>query len=101
MCPAKDRSQTWEDPARLWKVVLVLPREDAELRKNTRVITVLMPNDETVDFDWAKYRTSPQRIERLTGYTFFRNVPDEVAQALREQVDDVKVRAPSSKRSSR
>jgi endonuclease G len=87
-------------PARLWKVVVVLPREDAEPRKNTRVITVVMPNDETVDFDWAKYRTSPQKVEKVTGYTFFRNVPDEVSQALREQVDDVKVRASSPRRSS-
>src|SRR3954469_5104407 len=37
-------------PARLWKVVLVLPREDAEPRKNTRVIAVLFPNDQTVGF---------------------------------------------------
>jgi DNA/RNA endonuclease G (NUC1) len=81
-------------------VVVVLPREDAEPRKNTRVITVVMPNDESVDFDWAKYRTSPEKVEKLTGYTFFRNVPDEVAKALREQVDDVKVRASSPRRNS-
>jgi endonuclease G len=43
-------------PAELWKVVLVLPHEGAEPRKNTRVISVIMPNDQTVDFDWTKYR---------------------------------------------
>src|SRR5262249_34292568 len=87
-------------PARLWKVIMVLPREDAEPRKNTRVISVVMPNDQTVDFNWAKYRTSPEKIEKLTGYQFFAtNVPDDVAQSLREQVDDVKVRAPRPKRS--
>jgi endonuclease G, mitochondrial len=32
-------------PHKVWKVVLVLPREGAEPRKNTRVIAVIMPND--------------------------------------------------------
>jgi len=82
-------------PARLWKVVLVLPREDAEPRKNTRVIAVLFPNDQTVGFDWAKYRVPVRKVERLTGYTFFRNVPEEVAAALKEGADDVEVRAPT------
>lgn len=45
-------------PHELWKVVLVLPKEDAEPRKNSRVIAVIMPNDQSVDFDWAKYRVS-------------------------------------------
>lgn len=86
-------------PAHLWKVVLVLPDETADPRKNSRVISVVMPNDQTVDFDWAKYRTSPAKIEKLTGFTFFRTVPDDVAHALREHVDDVAVHVPSPRRS--
>jgi endonuclease G len=78
-------------PHALWKVVVVLPRADAEPRRNTRVIAVLMPNDQTVDFDWAKYRTSARHIEKLTGYRFFRGVPDDVAEALRAHVDDVAI----------
>jgi endonuclease G len=35
-------------PNKLWKVVLVLPREGAQPRKNTRVIAVIMPNDQSV-----------------------------------------------------
>jgi endonuclease G len=85
-------------PAKLWKVVLVLPHEDAEPRKNTRVIAIIMPNDQTVDFDWTKYRVSARAVERLTGYTFFRNVPEDVAAALRERVDDVEVRVPRPRR---
>ncbi len=38
-------------PQRLWKAVLVLPREGAEPRKNVRVIAVIMPNDQSVNFD--------------------------------------------------
>src|SRR5262249_22326792 len=37
-------------PNKLWKVILVLPREGAEPRKNSRVIAVIMPNDQTVTF---------------------------------------------------
>lgn len=81
-------------PEQLWKVILVLPHEDAEPRRNTRVISVIMPNDQTVDFDWPKYRVSARTVERLTGYTFFRNVPEEVAIALRYSLDDVEVRVP-------
>jgi endonuclease G, mitochondrial len=81
-------------PARLWKVIVVLPYEGAEPRKNTRVIAVLMPNDQTVDYDWMKYRVAVKEIQRLTGYQFFRNMPPSIAAALRSHVDDVMVHAP-------
>jgi endonuclease G, mitochondrial len=79
-------------PAALWKVILVLPSADAEPRKDSRVIAVVMPNDQSVDMDWAKYRTSVDRIEKTTGLAFFNDLPGDVAQALREQVDDVKIK---------
>ena len=79
-------------PNVLWKVVLVLPAEDTEPRRNSRVISVLMPNDQSVDYDWTKYRTTAREIESLTGYTFFRDVPRDVAEALRDHKDEVEVR---------
>jgi endonuclease G len=85
-------------PARLWKVILVLPSDGAEPRKNSRVIAVVMPNDQTVDFDWAKYRTSTKEVEKLTGFTFFPDVPEEVARSLREHVDRTAVHIPTSRR---
>jgi DNA/RNA endonuclease G (NUC1) len=88
-------------PSELWKVILVLPREGAEPRKNTRVISIIMPNDQTVDFDWTKYRVSARAVEKLTGYTFFRNVSDEIAVALRDKVDDVEVRVPRPRENRR
>jgi endonuclease G len=81
-------------PHQVWKVVMVLPHADAEATKNTRVIAVIMPNDQTVDFDWSKYRVSVRAVEKLTGYKFFPAVPDEVAAALKERVDEVEVRVP-------
>jgi endonuclease G len=85
-------------PAKLWKVVLVLPEGDAEPRRNSRVITVIMPNDQSVDYNWAKYRTSARHVEKLTGFRFFRAVPEEVATALRSHVDDVEVHVSHPKR---
>jgi endonuclease G len=79
-------------PAKLWKVILVLPSEDAEPRKNTRVIAIIMPNDQTVGFDWTKYRVSVADVEKLTGYRFFPALPDDVATALKSRVDEVEVR---------
>jgi endonuclease G len=83
----------------LWKVVLVLPRADAEPRKNSRVIAVIMPNDQTVDFNWSKYRTTARAVEKLTGLRFFSAVQDaELADALRDHLDEVYVPAPKSRK---
>jgi len=84
-------------PEKLWKVVMVLPRADAQPRKNTRVIAVIMPNnmnDSPKDRNWVTYRVSARAVEELTGYKFFPNVPEEVASAIKDRVDDVKVKAP-------
>jgi endonuclease G len=78
-------------PAQLWKVILVLPNPDAEPRRNSRVISVIMPNDQSVDFNWGKYRVAAREVEKLTGFKFFRAVPEDVAEALRERVDEVDV----------
>src|SRR5262249_36026075 len=61
-------------PHQLWKVALVLPREGAEPRKNTRVIAVVMPNNQTVGFDWPKYRTTARQVERLTKFVSVRRI---------------------------
>lgn len=87
-------------PHELWKVIMVLPHPDAEPRKNTRVIAVIMPNDQTVDYNWAKYRTSTRKVEELTGLRFFSRLPEELAKELRDQVDDVKVRVATPRRRS-
>jgi endonuclease G len=84
-------------PHRLWKVALVLPREGAEPRKNTRVIAVIMPNDQTVDFNWAKYRVTARQVEKLTGLHFFPKVEEDVREALLDHLDKVEVRVPRSR----
>jgi endonuclease G len=78
-------------PAQLWKVILVLPGDDAEPRKNSRVIAVIMPNDQTVGFDWVRYRVAARDVEKLTGLHFWPNVNPAVAAALRAHVDEEEV----------
>ena len=56
-----------------------------------------MPNDQTIDFDWPKYRVSIREVEKLTGYTFFRNIPEDVAEVIKERVDTIAVHVPRSK----
>ena len=54
----------------------------------------VIATDQTMDFDWSKYRVSVRRVEKLTGYRFFPAVPAEVAAALKGRVDEVEVRVP-------
>jgi endonuclease G len=84
-------------PAKLWKVILVLPSEDAEPRKNTRAIAVIMPNDQSVGYDWTQYRVSVREVEKLTGYRFFPNIPADVSAEIKRDADTVKVKVPKSK----
>ncbi len=81
-------------PKHCWKVVLVLPREGAEPRKNSRVISVVMPNEQGLDLNWAHYRVPAKAVEKLTGLKFFSALPAELQAALKEPADDVTVREP-------
>jgi endonuclease G, mitochondrial len=80
-------------PAHVWKVVLVLDK-GTNPTKTTRTIAVWMPNDNTVTDDWASYRVSVAEVEKHTKLKFFPLVPDEVAEAIKEKPDEVKITAP-------
>jgi endonuclease G len=86
-------------PAACWKVAVAVPDEGmddlSEFNASPRVITVLMPNDNTVVGDqWAGFRTSPAEVERQTGLHFFDRLPPAVAQSLRQRVDDEPIPPP-------
>lgn len=75
-----------------WKIVVVLPKKrggDAErVAADTRVIAVKMPNEGVDEHDaWDKYLTTPAAIEQATDLTFFANLPQEVATALKQKQD--------------
>lgn len=80
-------------PAKCWKVILVLKggtgtAEDlGRVGRDARLIAVVMPNDQSVDHGWAKYRTSVKDVETLTGYRFFDRVPADVIEPLKDRVD--------------
>ena len=81
-------------PAECWKVVVVVPEggssdDLAKIDAATRVVAVEMPNDnDVVGEEWAKYRTSPAQIELKTGLRFFSRLRPDVAEAMRQKVDD-------------
>jgi endonuclease G len=81
-------------PAKCWKVVLALDggtgtAEDLnKVGPGTRLIGLIMPNDESVGHGWEKYRTSVREVETLTGYKFFDRVPADVIDPLKAKVDD-------------
>lgn len=81
-------------PARLWKIVVVLPNGNNDLSRittGTRVIAVDMPNDNTVGIgtDWKSYRVSVDALETIMGYDFLSNVPAAVQQVIEAQVDNL------------
>jgi len=80
-------------PASVWKVVLVLDK-GTNPTKTARTIAVWMPNDDTVTEDWASYRVSVAEVEKKTKLKFFPLVPDEVAEAIKEKPDEVKIGTP-------
>jgi endonuclease G len=86
-------------PEKCWKVIAALDdggRDDdaARVTSSTRVIAVVMPNEQSVGHGWAKYRVSVKEVETLTGYTFFDRVPKDVAGPLKEKVDDQHIPPP-------
>jgi endonuclease G len=90
-------------PAKCWKVVLALDNgtgtadDVGKVGPGSRVIAVVMPNDQTVTHGWAKYRTSAREVEKLTGYRFFDRVPAAVIDPLKEKVDDQHIPPPRRK----
>ena len=77
-------------PAWTWKVLVVLPAGDNDLRRikpDTRVIAVQMPNTQACTQPWGSYRVSVDALEKLTGYDFLSNVPVDVQKVLEAKVD--------------
>jgi len=80
-------------PDAAFKVAVVLDRPGqtlGEVTARTRVIAVLMPNDDALverSADWRPFRVRPGEVESLTGLRLFPDVPHEVREAWLEQLD--------------
>jgi len=73
-------------PAKTWKVVMVLDAGGVPGR-DTRLLAVVMPNDDTVGEDWRQYETSVAAVEKLTGYTFFDKADPQIIGPLKARVE--------------
>lgn len=77
-------------PTYTWKVIMVLPsgtNDVSRVTTSTRVIAVIMPNQNGINSDWHTFRTSVDDIEAMTGYNFFSNVPTSIQNVIEAQVD--------------
>ncbi len=78
-------------PAYVWKVIVVLPvgsNDISRITTSTRVISVWMPNTQTVNSQpWGYYRTTVDYIESQTGYNFLSNVSTSIQSVIESKVD--------------
>jgi len=79
-------------PAKTWKVIVVLPNgnnDASRITASTRVIAVVLPNDQTASsHPWSYYRVSVDSIESMTGYDFLSSVPANVQSVVEASVDN-------------
>jgi endonuclease G len=80
-------------PARIWKVMVILPDGTNDLQRlatlpTVRVLAIDTPNDNnTIDPDWKKYLTSVDKIEAATGLDLLSALPRPVQARLQKLVD--------------
>ncbi|WP_223284579.1 DNA/RNA non-specific endonuclease [Hymenobacter qilianensis] len=78
-------------PARIWKVLVVLPEGTNDLQRiaagQARVLAIDTPNDQSVSPDWSRYRVSVDAIEEATGLDLLSNIPLEAQDRLEARVD--------------
>jgi endonuclease G, mitochondrial len=79
-------------PAYTWKIAVVIPNGNNDLdrlSKTTRVISVAMPNSESIgrSTPWRSFRVTVKSIEALTGDDFFSNVRPQVRRILKQKID--------------
>jgi endonuclease G len=73
-------------PQASWKAIAVLDKPGAPLTSNTRIIAVLMPNQDRLT-KWTDYRVSVDKIEAETGYDLMPNVPKGIQNAIESKAD--------------
>jgi endonuclease G, mitochondrial len=77
-------------PKMTWKVIVVLdaPSVMPTITSKTRVIAVMMPNEQGIkDQPWQNYRVSVDAVEAITGYDLLSTVPQRTQTVLEKRVD--------------
>lgn len=79
-------------PKYIWKVILILPEGDEDLRRvnaSTRVIAVNMINRQDISgLHWSDFRTTVDDIEKETGLDLLSALPISVQTALESKIDN-------------
>ena len=77
-------------PAYTWKVIMVMPNGSNDVSRvttATRLIAVVMPNQNGISTNWRDFRVSVDYVESLTGYDFYANVPDSIENVIEATTD--------------
>ncbi|MVN22053.1 DNA/RNA non-specific endonuclease [Mucilaginibacter arboris] len=72
-------------PARIWKVAVIIPNGNNDLKRinrNTTVIAVDTPNDNGIGPNWMQYVCTIRDIEKNTGYNLLSSLPKPVQDAI-------------------
>ena len=75
-----------------WKVIVVLPNGSDDLNRvttATRVISVIMPNSNTIGNNWRSYRVSVNDVEGATGYDLLSQLPASIQDFIEARVDNL------------
>jgi endonuclease G, mitochondrial len=78
-------------PTYTWKVIMVLPsgsNDVARVGTSTRLIGVVMPNQNGISSDWRTFRNSVDYVESLTGNDFFAMVPASIQGVIESTIDN-------------
>ena len=77
-------------PAYIWKVIVVLPNGNNDLRRideTTRVIAVITLNNNAVKPNWTNYLCTVRDIESATGYNLLSKLPKTLQDAIETRKD--------------
>ena len=77
-------------PTNTWKVIMVLPNGTNDVSRvttGTRLIAVVMPNQNGISSNWRDFRVSVDYVESLTGHDYFSNVSDSVESVIESTID--------------
>ncbi|MDX2128665.1 MAG: DNA/RNA non-specific endonuclease [Chloroherpetonaceae bacterium] len=76
-------------PISTWKIVVVLEEGEglSDASESTAIIAVNMPNEGVSKSDkWPSFLTSVDELEKLTGYDFLSELPDDLEAMLEQKV---------------
>ena len=77
-------------PTYTWKVIMVLPagtNDVSRVTTSTRLIAVMMPNQNGISSDWRTFRVSVDQVEATTRYDFFSAVSPKTQSVIESTID--------------